>query len=60
MILTGATSNSRFGSGVGPILLDNLNCRGSESTLLECTHPGLGVHNCNHAQDAGITCISKT
>ena len=59
--LTGAISysNSRFGNGMGPILLDNLYCRGNESTLLGCTHPGLGVHNCNHAQDAGVACIRK-
>lgn len=43
-------------SGSGPIYLDNVGCTGSESSLLECTHNGIGVHNCRHTDDIGVKC----
>ena len=45
-----------FGQGSGEILLDNLNCTGTERSLLQCAHNGLPVHNCRHSEDAGVTC----
>lgn len=42
--------------GTGPIWLDNVNCLGVESTLIECGHNGWLVHNCDHEEDAGIFC----
>ena len=54
--LTGAY----FGQGSGPILLDNVNCYGSEKTLLSCrTGNPIGEHNCQHSQDAGVRCQGK-
>ena len=43
-----------------PIWLDNVNCNGSESRLLECQHKGLGNHNCDHDKDVFITCEEKS
>ena len=43
-----------------PIWLDNVNCNGSESKLIDCQHNGLGVHNCDHHKDAGITCKGRS
>jgi len=37
-------------------LLDNLYCTGRESRLVDCTHGGIGVHNCDHSADAGVRC----
>ena len=51
-----AYSNSRFGGGIGAIFLDNVGCRGNESSLLECSHSEVGVHNCDHTDDAGVAC----
>ena len=48
----------QFGPGDDdvPIFLDNLLCRGSESSLLNCNAQAIGVHNCVHLEDAGVVC----
>ena len=54
------TEVSFFGPGTGPIFLDRVNCLNSESQLLECDrNRPLGVHRCNHSQDAGVVCIGR-
>ena len=45
-----------FGGGSGDILLDNVVCRGTESSLLECRINPIGQHNCDHSEDAGVRC----
>ena len=48
-----------FGSGIGPIWLDNVHCSGTESRLVNCSSSRVGTHNCYHTEDAGVTCQSK-
>ena len=48
-----------FGQGTGPILLDDLSCSGHEASLFNCSHRGIGRHNCVHGEDAGAVCRSK-
>ena len=42
--------------GVGPIFLDDVGCRGNETNLNDCPHNGVGVHDCDHDEDAGVIC----
>ena len=42
--------------GLVQIWLDDLDCSGSESTLLQCSHRRLGSHNCDHSEDVSVRC----
>ena len=53
-----AISQAGFGQGSGPIFLDDVSCTGTESSVLGCSHRGIGVHNCGHYKDAGVVCPS--
>ncbi|XP_078343106.1 protein bark beetle-like isoform X1 [Oculina patagonica] len=55
-----AKSYYTHGNGTGPNWLDNVNCQGTEISLLECKHIGIGVHNCGHSKDIGIECLGLT
>ena len=37
-------------------MLDNLACAGTETSLFDCPHNGIGVHNCDHNDDVGVDC----
>ena len=39
-------------------MLDDLACAGTESSLFDCPHSGVNVHNCAHFEDAGVVCSS--
>ncbi|XP_047463187.1 scavenger receptor cysteine-rich domain-containing group B protein [Mugil cephalus] len=51
-----ARGEASFGPGTGTILLDNLKCTGAEASLQACSHISWDVHNCDHTEDAGVTC----
>ncbi|XP_064149058.1 HHIP-like protein 1 [Loxodonta africana] len=52
-----AAKRAEFGEGRSlPILLDDVRCSGGEHSLLECAHAGVGMHNCEHQEDAGVEC----
>ncbi|XP_067222123.1 scavenger receptor cysteine-rich type 1 protein M130-like [Chanodichthys erythropterus] len=51
-----APKSSAFGQGSGSIWLDGVGCSGGEGNLTQCSHRGLGAHNCGHGKDAAVVC----
>ncbi|XP_025102868.1 deleted in malignant brain tumors 1 protein-like [Pomacea canaliculata] len=51
-----AVSSNMYGAGQGSILLDDVNCLGTETSLEQCSHPGYYRHNCAHQEDIGVIC----
>ncbi|XP_071177691.1 scavenger receptor cysteine-rich domain-containing protein DMBT1-like [Mytilus edulis] len=49
-------SKAHFGEGYGSIVLDDLNCIGTETDIFDCQSDGLFQHNCRHSEDAGVAC----
>ncbi|XP_042562381.1 HHIP-like protein 1 [Clupea harengus] len=52
-----ASKAAEFGEGSHlRIVLDDVQCQGTEATLLDCQHAGVGSSNCVHYEDAGVIC----
>ncbi|XP_041484694.1 deleted in malignant brain tumors 1 protein-like [Lytechinus variegatus] len=49
----------RFGEATGDIILDDVDCNGSETHLAHCNHHGYGIHNCSHSEDVGVICSGE-
>ncbi|XP_063968591.1 deleted in malignant brain tumors 1 protein-like [Lytechinus pictus] len=45
-----------FGEGTGDIILDDIDCSGTESNIAVCQHNGFFNSSCEHSKDAGVTC----
>ena len=58
LITTGAKARygAFFGEGFGPIYLSNLQCTGSEHSVVDCSRNVYSVSNCAHYEDAGVEC----
>jgi len=53
---SGRSIGNRYGAGSGQIWLDNVQCRGTERSIVECRHNGWGFHNCVHDDDVSVSC----
>ena len=53
-----ALGGAFFGTGTGPIFLDDAECLPENHTLLqECFESAtIGQHNCDHSEDASVIC----
>ena len=59
LVATSAPGQAAYGEGTGAIMLDDLLCTGTESSLFDCTHSGVNIHNCGHYEDAGVRCTGQ-
>ncbi|XP_064424022.1 deleted in malignant brain tumors 1 protein-like [Latimeria chalumnae] len=55
----GYKHNASYEQGTGAILMDAVNCNGSEPRLAECSSYGWGIHNCDHSKDIGVICVDR-
>ena len=62
-----ASSRAKYGTGSGndpmkkspKMILDDVNCKGSETTLADCQHAGFKDHNCKPNEAAGAACTKE-
>ena len=60
-IFTAATALTiGFPSGSGVIWLNNVQCNGNESRLIDCPASQLGFSNCGHSSDVGVACSATS
>ena len=52
-----ALIGSQFGNGSGNILLDELDCDGNETSILQCKFDPWTINNCNYNEWVGVSCI---
>ncbi|XP_025050870.1 antigen WC1.1-like [Alligator sinensis] len=55
-----ALGEAAFGAGTGPIWLDKVNCKGTESSLWDCCAEPWGNSRCQHKEDAAVICTNGT
>ncbi|XP_040093333.1 neurotrypsin isoform X1 [Oryx dammah] len=55
-----AWNQAYFGEGSGPVMLDEVRCTGNELSIEQCPKSSWGEHNCDHKEDAGVSCTPPT
>ncbi|XP_006629273.1 neurotrypsin isoform X2 [Lepisosteus oculatus] len=55
-----AWSQAYFGQGSGQVWLDEVQCTGNELSIEQCFKSLWGEHNCEHKEDAGVSCTPLT
>uniref|UniRef100_A0A8C8Z554 SRCR domain-containing protein n=1 Tax=Prolemur simus TaxID=1328070 RepID=A0A8C8Z554_PROSS len=55
-VAVAAPGQAHFRRGLGPIVLDDVECVGTEARLWQCLHHSWLTHNCSHHEDASAIC----
>ena len=55
-IYTGSYETHTFDAGTYPIVMDYVNCNGSEVRLWDCVHFTHSYSGCEHSHDVGVRC----
>ena len=50
------TLRSQFTESILPIVINDLNCTGSEDQISTCPHNAIDLSNCDHRRDASVIC----
>jgi len=45
-----------YGPGTGNIWLDDVQCTGTEISIMDCSHKDYGDHSCGHDEDVSVRC----
>ena len=51
-----AINGAYYGEGSGPIVLYQVECKGTEDTIANCSFGGPFHTNCFHTKDASVNC----
>lgn len=51
---------NKFGEGVGDILLNLVQCEGTEQDLLDCPQGVTDGPPCDHSEDVGVECTTTS
>ena len=49
----------KYGEGNGIYLLDDVECKGTETSLEDCEHRAWGQHDCLSFETAGVVCTTQ-
>ena len=56
----GIAVDLEFGAGTGDILMDEVQCSGTEERLQDCHVADTSDINCVHSEDAGVICATES
>jgi len=53
----GQVISNRYSADSWQIWLDDVQCNGTEGSIVDCQHSGWGNHNCGYGEEVSVSCI---